>query len=77
MWLNLSSLIGDMQTLQQCAGERYLISLIIVIPPDQSPPPDCCPSPNFPLYRVDTDQINSADARGSLCAETESWSLGK
>lgn len=66
MWLNLSSLIGDKQTLQQCAAERYLISLIIIIPPDQSPLPDCCPSPNFPLYRVDTDQTNSADARGAL-----------
>lgn len=72
MWLNLSSLIGDMQTLQQCAGERYLISLIIIIPPDRSPPPDCCPSPNFPLYRVDTDQINCADARGSL-----RWEVGR
>lgn len=65
MGLNLSSLIGDMQTPQQCAAERYLISLIIIAPPDRPPPPDCCPSPNFPLYRVDTDQINSADARGS------------
>lgn len=37
MWLNLSSLIGVMQTLQQCAAERYLISLIIIIPPDRSP----------------------------------------
>lgn len=60
MWLNLSSLIGDMQTLQQCAAERYLISPIIVIPP-----PDCCPSPNFPLYRAHTEQTNSADAHGS------------
>lgn len=51
-----------MQTLQQCAAERYLISLII--PLDRPPPPDC-PSPNFPLYRAHTDQINSADARGS------------
>lgn len=69
MWLNLRSLIGDMQTPQQCAGERYLISLIIIIPPDQSPPPDYCPSPNFPLYRVDTDQINSADAGGPLAVK--------
>lgn len=38
MWLNLSSLIGAIQTAQQCAAERYLISLIIIIPPDQSPP---------------------------------------
>lgn len=66
MWLKLSSLIGDMQALQQCAGERYLISLIIITPPDQSPPPDCCPSPNLALYHVDTDQINCADARGSM-----------
>lgn len=52
MWLNLSSLIGDMQTLQQCAGERYLISLIAT--PDQSPPPDCCPSPISFLFIVAT-----------------------
>lgn len=66
MWLNLSSLIGDMQNPQQCAGERYLISLIIIIRPDLPLPTDCCPSPNFPLYRVDTSQTHSADACGSM-----------
>lgn len=55
---NLSSLIGS--TVQQCVAERYLISLIIIFPPDQSPPPDCCPSPNSPFYRVRTDQIHCA-----------------
>lgn len=43
-----------------------LLALLSLFPSDQSPLQDCCPSPNFPLYRVDTDQINSADARGSL-----------
>lgn len=50
MGLNLSSLVGDVPTLKQCAAQRYLISLIII-----TPPPDCCPSPNFPPYRADTD----------------------
>lgn len=48
MWLNLSSLIGHMQTPQQCAGERYLISLIL--PPDQAPTTDSCPTPATFLF---------------------------